>query len=72
MASYHPKDIEHGYCGNCHEYTGLPSGYVRAYFRREEGEEADLGRVVRILRAWFEERNAGDKIAAWLPEHLGR
>lgn len=21
MRSYHPKDIEHGYCGNCHEYT---------------------------------------------------
>lgn len=19
--SYHPKDIEHGYCGYCHEYT---------------------------------------------------
>lgn len=21
MTSYHPKDIEHGYCGNCHDYT---------------------------------------------------
>lgn len=21
MRSYHPKDIEHGYCGNCHEFT---------------------------------------------------
>ena len=20
--SYHPKDIEHGYCGNCHDFTG--------------------------------------------------
>lgn len=22
MVSHHPKDAEHGYCGNCHEYTG--------------------------------------------------
>ena len=21
MTSYHPKDIEHGYCGNCHAFT---------------------------------------------------
>ena len=20
--SYHPKDEEHGYCGNCHDFTG--------------------------------------------------
>lgn len=19
--SYHPKDVEYGYCGNCHDYT---------------------------------------------------
>lgn len=22
MTSYHPKDEEHGYCGNCHDFTG--------------------------------------------------
>jgi hypothetical protein len=21
MTSYHPKDVEYGYCGNCHEFT---------------------------------------------------
>jgi hypothetical protein len=21
MTSYHPKDVEHGYCGNCHAFT---------------------------------------------------
>lgn len=21
MTSYHPKDVELGYCGNCHDYT---------------------------------------------------
>lgn len=20
--SYHPQDVEHGYCGRCHDYTG--------------------------------------------------
>lgn len=22
--SHHPKDVEQGYCGNCHRYTGDP------------------------------------------------
>jgi len=22
MTSHHPKDIEEGYCGNCHDWTG--------------------------------------------------
>lgn len=21
MTSFHPKDVEYGYCGNCHEFT---------------------------------------------------
>jgi hypothetical protein len=20
MTSYHPRDVQHGYCGNCHEF----------------------------------------------------
>jgi hypothetical protein len=27
MVSYHPKDLEYGYCGNCHDFTG--EGEVR-------------------------------------------
>lgn len=23
--SYHPKDIENGYCGRCHDFTGKPA-----------------------------------------------
>lgn len=23
--SHHPKDKQHGYCGNCHTYTGAPT-----------------------------------------------
>lgn len=22
LVSHHPKDVEHGYCGNCHAFTG--------------------------------------------------
>ena len=24
MTSYHPVDIAEGYCGNCHDFTGVP------------------------------------------------
>ena len=24
MTSYHPKDIENGFCGNCHDFTSAP------------------------------------------------
>jgi hypothetical protein len=23
MTSYHPEDIRQGYCGNCHDWTGV-------------------------------------------------
>lgn len=26
MTSHHPDDAVNGYCGNCHQFTGLPSG----------------------------------------------
>lgn len=25
LTSYHPKDIEQGYCGHCHDWTGKPT-----------------------------------------------
>ena len=29
ITSYHPKDIQYGYCGKCHAFTGSsPSGEV--------------------------------------------
>jgi hypothetical protein len=24
MTSYHPQDIQYGYCSNCHDYTSQP------------------------------------------------
>jgi hypothetical protein len=24
LTSYHPEDVEHGYCGSCHAYTAEP------------------------------------------------
>lgn len=29
MTSYNANDIAHGYCGNCHEFTGTPTTEVR-------------------------------------------
>lgn len=26
MTSYHPDDVQHGYCGNCHDFTS--PGYL--------------------------------------------
>uniref|UniRef100_UPI003EC114C1 hypothetical protein n=1 Tax=Streptomyces tendae TaxID=1932 RepID=UPI003EC114C1 len=28
MESWHPKDVEEGYCGNCHWWTGDPVLYA--------------------------------------------
>jgi len=28
MTSYHPKDIEYRYCGNCHQFHDLLDGTV--------------------------------------------
>jgi hypothetical protein len=68
MTSYHPKDVEHAYCGNCHEYTGNPDGCIRAYLRKR-GEVPTIDRVARLVIAWFEQREAGSRIIDWLPEH---
>jgi ribosomal protein L37E len=29
MTSYNPTDVEQGYCGNCHDYTGVSRGSER-------------------------------------------
>jgi len=34
MVSYHPDDIEFGYCGHCHEFTG----------------DGPIARAVRLLK----------------------
>jgi len=73
MTSYHPKDIEHGYCGNCHDYTANPDGCVRAYLKAETGEDnADPYRVFQIVKRWFQERLPGSRIIDWLPGNHGR
>lgn len=30
MTSYHPTDVEMGYCGNCHGYTGVVNPLMTA------------------------------------------
>ena len=71
MTSYHPRDVEYRYCGNCHAFTGLPDGYVRAYLRHI-GETPSIERVADLLREWFEQRKTGDEISDWLPGYLGQ
>jgi len=73
MTSYHPKDIEHGWCGKCHDYTANPDGCVRAYVVATTGEPAtciDPYRVHQIVRRWFEQRRPGDRIIDWLPGNV--
>ncbi len=28
MVSHNPADLEHGYCGNCHAFTGIPERHA--------------------------------------------
>jgi hypothetical protein len=70
MTSYHPKDIEHGYCGNCHDYTANPDGCVRAYIKVRTGDDnVDPWRIFQLVHRWFQVRGPGDRIIDWLPAH---
>jgi ribosomal protein L37E len=45
MTSYNPNDVLNGYCGNCHEYTGLHPSHQHTwvYVDDEYGSLADGG-----------------------------
>ena len=67
MTSYHPKDIEHGFCGNCHDYTANPDGCVRAYLKVTMGDDnVDPYRISEMVKQWFLERHAREPIIEWL------
>lgn len=34
MTSYHPKDVEHRYCGKCNDFHAPPDGGLRTIPRR--------------------------------------
>jgi hypothetical protein len=56
MVSHNPADAEHGYCGNCHAFTGNPGGGAlrfRLYVDRRIAAEAWV-----TLDAGFEQRAA--------------
>lgn len=36
MTSYNPNDIEWGFCGNCHAYTGVVNPVMKARRMLEE------------------------------------
>jgi hypothetical protein len=29
--SHHPDDLKHGYCGRCHDFTGIPAAQDAAW-----------------------------------------
>lgn len=67
MTSHHPKDVEHGYCGNCHDYTGKPDGCVRAFLRASiSGGEPEPSRVLELVVAWARERRPREPMIRWL------
>ncbi|MCZ0983932.1 hypothetical protein O1L60_45030 [Streptomyces diastatochromogenes] len=39
--SWHPKDVEQGYCGRCHWWTGDPALY--AMWKEERARPAEAG-----------------------------
>ena len=41
MTSYNPTDIEMGYCGNCHGYTGVVDPLMKAKRFIEETQRVD-------------------------------
>lgn len=38
MTSHHPTDVEMGYCGNCHDYTGVvdPMEVAKRFLREAQ------------------------------------
>jgi len=69
MTSHHPKDIEHGWCGRCHDYTANPDGCVRAYLATRGETNVDPVRVHDLVLRWFKSRIPGSRIIDWLPSN---
>lgn len=39
--SYHPKDVEFGYCGRCHDFTGTAPEFVDLFLLNDDLEPVD-------------------------------
>lgn len=48
MTSFHPEDIEHKYCGNCHifhdPYARIPKAVLEKYNQRAVDLELEIGK----------------------------
>jgi hypothetical protein len=52
MTSHNPNDAEHGYCGNCHEFTDSEMGYISAVLRHVSGlSTVTMSHVTSVLRS---------------------
>lgn len=62
MRSFHPKDVEEGYCGRCHEYTALMSEdelavairKLHRQYRTAWTDEYDTCGYCNTLKGWPE------------------
>lgn len=57
--SYHPEDIEHGYCGWCHWWTSDPAGMLNtpeAIAQAEHDNAITPLPVVKHTRGWWRRR----------------
>lgn len=47
MTSWHPKDVEEGYCGHCHAWTALDDEVIRG-IERLTGEKLIRGQWIPV------------------------
>lgn len=59
MTSCHPRDVEAGYCGKCHEFTGTPE--VKG--RKRDPEEPS--QAEKDAQAWHERNHADRMETCW-------
>lgn len=63
--SSHPMDIEHGYCGNCHDWTGVVADPTFAEHTAQLSGPPDLTVTCTTCQVVF------DDMTGWL-EHLDK
>ncbi|HEX8752113.1 MAG TPA: hypothetical protein VF731_01740 [Solirubrobacterales bacterium] len=69
--SHHPRDIEFGYCGRCHEFTGGEEQrltYLRAAMLSEVTLRGPAEKVVQGMLAELADLDDDDPVPAWHDE----
>jgi len=74
MVSYHPKDVEHRYCGNCHVFHDdlrqyskqMPPHTVDVAFRLSLRPLGDKGETIRMTMLKNREKMPPEKVTEFL------